>query len=607
MAVDQTKQTTKRPQNAEDRTIQVPPALTVRELAALMQVSPIDVIKELMSNGIMANINQQIDFDTAAIVGTEMGFEIVPETREEEEAPVPEEVVPLRDRFIAGEDPSKLKPRPPVVTVLGHVDHGKTTLLDAIRETNVVAGEAGGITQHIGAYQVDVAGRKITFLDTPGHEAFTAMRARGAQVTDLVILVVAADDGVMPQTREAIDHARAAQVPIMVALNKIDKANAHPDRVKQELADAGLVVEDWGGDVICVPLSAKQRQGIDDLLENILLVTEVADLKANPNHLAQGTVIEGELDDRRGVTATLLVQNGTLRVGNIVVIGEKYGKVRAMFNDRGERVKEAGPSAPVAILGFPEVPTAGDSFEVVESERAAREIVSEREGARREIGQKPRRTISLEDIYQRMQSGEVKELNLVLKADVQGSIDPIVKSLQELGNEDLKVRILRQGTGNISESDIMLAVASSAIVVGFQVGIDAAAQRLADADSVDVRLYDIIYKLIDDIDKALKGLLEPTYQDVVIGHAQVRAVFKIPRKGNIAGSYVLDGQVTRHALARIRRNGDNIYDGKVNSLKRFTEDVREVGTGYECGIGLEGFDDFHEGDVIEFYTKEQVS
>jgi translation initiation factor IF-2 len=607
MAVEQTKQTTKRAQNAEDRTIQVPPALTVRELAALMQVSPIDVIKELMSNGIMANINQQIDFDTAAIVGTEMGFEIVPETREEEEASVPEEVVPLRDRFIAGEDPSKLKPRPPVVTVLGHVDHGKTTLLDAIRETNVVAGEAGGITQHIGAYQVDVSGRKITFLDTPGHEAFTAMRARGAQVTDLVILVVAADDGVMPQTREAIDHARAAKVPIMVALNKIDKANARPDRVKQELADAGLVVEDWGGEVICVLLSAKQRQGIDDLLENILLVTEVADLKANPNHLAQGTVIEGELDDRRGVTATLLVQNGTLRVGNIVVIGEKYGKVRAMFNDRGERVKEAGPSTPVAILGFPEVPTAGDSFEVVESERAAREIAGQRAGARREAGQKQRRIISLEDIYQRMQSGEVKELNLVLKADVQGSIDPIVKSLQELGNEDLKVRMLRQGTGNISESDIMLAVASSAIVVGFQVGIDAAAQRLADAERVDVRLYDIIYKLIDDIDKALKGLLEPTYQDVVMGHAQVRAVFRIPRKGNIAGSYVLDGQVMRNALARIRRNGDNIYDGKVNSLKRFTEDVREVGTGYECGIGLEGFDDFHEGDIIEFYTKEQVS
>lgn len=606
MAVQQTKQATKLPQNSEDRTIQVPPALTVRELAALMQVSPIDVIKELMNNGIMANINQQIDFDTAAIVGTEMGFEIVPETHEEEEALATEDAVPLRQRFIAGEDPSKLKPRPPVVTVLGHVDHGKTTLLDAIRETNVVAAEAGGITQHIGAYQVDLSGRKITFLDTPGHEAFTAMRARGAQVTDLVILVVAADDGVMPQTREAIDHARAAQVPIMVALNKVDKSNANPDRVKQELADLGLVVEDWGGDVICVPISAKQRQGIDDILENVLLVTEVAELKANPNHTAQGTVIEGKLDDRRGATATLLVQNGTLHVGNIIVIGEKYGKVRAMFNDRGERVKEAGPSTPVAILGFPEVPVAGDSFEVVESERGARDIVGRRAGARREAGQPQRRPVSLEDIYQRMQSGEVKELNLVLKADVQGSIDPIVKSLEELGAEDLKVRTLRQGTGNISESDIMLAVASSAIVVGFQVEIDAAAQRLAEADGVDVRLYDIIYKLIDDIDKALQGLLEPSYQDVVIGHAEVRAIFRIPRKGNIAGSVVLDGQVTRNALARIRRNGDEVYDGKVASLRRFTEDVREVSTGYECGIGLEGFDDFHEGDIIEFYTKEQV-
>jgi translation initiation factor IF-2 len=511
----------------------------------------------------------------------------------------------LRERFIAGEDPSKLKTRPPVVTVLGHVDHGKTTLLDAIRETNVVADEAGGITQHIGAYQVDAAGRKITFLDTPGHQAFTAMRARGAQVTDLVILVVAADDGVMPQTREAIDHARAAKVPIMVALNKIDKANANPDRVKQELADLGLVVEDWGGDVICVPLSAKQRKGIDDLLENILLVTEVAELKANPAHRAQGSVIESRMDERRGVIVTLLVQNGTMHLGDIVVIGEKYGKVRAMFNDRGERVKEAGPSMPAAILGFPAVPTAGDSFEVVESERVAREIASKRAGARFEAGQHQRRSISLEEIYQRMQAGEVKELNLVLKADVQGSIDPIVKSLQELGDEALKVRTLHQATGNISESDIMLAVASSAIVVGFQVEIDAAAQRLAEAEGVDVRIYDIIYKLIDDIDKALKGLLEPTFEDVVIGHAQVRAVFRIPRRGNIAGSYVLDGQVNRNALARIRRNGDEIYSGKVASLRRFTEDVREVVAGYECGISLEGFDDFQEGDTIEFYVREQ--
>ncbi len=606
MATERTKQVTKTLPSPENRTIQVPPALTVRELAGLMRVSPIDVIKELMTNGIMANINQQIDFDTAAIVGTEMGFEIVPEAQEQQEAPAEAEVMPMRERFIAGEDPGKLKLRPPVVTVLGHVDHGKTTLLDAIRETNVVEGEAGGITQHIGAYQVELAGRKITFLDTPGHQAFTAMRARGAQVTDLVILVVAADDGVMPQTREAIDHARAARVPIMVALNKIDKANANPDRVKQELADAGLVVEDWGGDVICVPLSAKQRQGIDELLENILLVTEVAELKANPDHLAQGTVIEGELDERRGATATLLVQNGTLHVGDIVVIAEQYAKVRAMFNDRGERVKEAGPATPVAILGLPEVPTAGDYFEVVESERAARDVVNKRAAARLAAGQQQRRTLTLEDIYQRMQAGEVKELNLVLKADVQGSIDPIVKSLRDLGAEDLKVRILRQGTGNISESDIMLAVASSAIVVGFQVEVDAAAQRLAEAEGVDVRVYDIIYKLIDDIDKALKGLLEPTFQDVILGHAQVRAVFRIPRRGNIAGSYVVDGRITRNGLVRLRRNGDELYTGKISSLRRFTEDVREVDAGYECGIGLEGFDDFKEGDIIEVYTREQV-
>jgi translation initiation factor IF-2 len=601
MTIERTKQA------AGERVIQVAPILTVRELAALMRVSPIDVIKELMSNGIMANINQQIDFDTASIVGSEMGFEVVPEKKLEEEKPAVEEVVPMRERFIASEDPRKLKPRPPVVAVLGHVDHGKTTLLDAIRETNVVAGEAGGITQHIGAYQVEIAGRKITFLDTPGHEAFTAMRARGAQVTDLVILVVAADDGVMPQTREAIEHARAAKVPIMVALNKIDKTNANPDRVKQELADQGLLVEGWGGDVICVPVSAKQRKGIEDLLENILLVTEVADLKANPNRHAQGSVIESEMDERRGVMVTLLVQNGTLHVGDIVVIGEKYGKIRAMFSDRGERVREAGPSAPVAILGLSAVPTAGESFEVTESEKTAREIVNKRAGVRRDSGEQARRVVTLDDIFQRMQAGEVKELNLIIKADVQGSIEPIVKSLEELGDTGLKVRVLRQGTGNISESDIMLAVASSAIVVGFQVGIDTAGQRLAEAEGVDVRRYDIIYRLIDDIDKALKGLLEPTYADVVSGHAEVRAVFKISRKGNIAGSFVLDGQIARNALARLRRGGEVVFEGKIGSLKRFTEDVREVAAGYECGIGLEGFDDIQVGDIIECYTKERVS
>jgi len=601
MTIERTKQA------AGERVIQVAPTLTVRDLAALMRVSPIDVIKELMNNGIMANINQQIDFDTASIVGNEMGFEVVPEKKPEEEKPVVEEVVPMRERFIASEDPRKLRPRPPVVAVLGHVDHGKTTLLDAIRETNVVAGEAGGITQHIGAYQVEIAGRKITFLDTPGHEAFTAMRARGAQVTDLVILVVAADDGVMPQTREAIEHARAAQVPIMVALNKIDKSNANPDRVKQELADQGLLVEGWGGDVICVPVSAKQRKGIEDLLENILLVTEVADLKANPNRHAQGSVIESEMDERRGVMVTLLVQNGTLHVGDVVVIGEKYGKIRAMFNDRGERIREAGPSMPAAILGFSAVPTAGESFEVTDTEKTAREMVNKRAGVRRDSGEHVRRVVTLDDIFQRMQAGEVKELNLIIKADVQGSIEPIVKSLEDLGDTGLKVRVLRQGTGNISESDIMLAVASSAIVVGFQVEIDTAGQRLAEAEGVDVRRYDIIYRLIDDIDKALKGLLEPTYADVVSGHAEVRTVFRITRKGNIAGSFVLSGQIARNSLARVRRGGEVVFEGKIGSLKRFTEDVREVAAGYECGISLDGFDDFQQGDIIECYAKERVS
>lgn len=606
--MNMTKERTKpAAESAEARVIQVPTNLTVRDLAGLMHVSPIDVIKQLMNNGIMANINQQIDFDTAAIVGSEMGFEVVPEVTAVEAAPRVEPGVPLRDRFIAGEDPRNLKPRPPVVTVLGHVDHGKTTLLDAIRETNVVAGEAGGITQHIGAYQVTLGKRKITFLDTPGHEAFTAMRARGAQCTDLVILVVAADDGVMPQTREAIDHARAARVPITVALNKIDKPNANPDRVKQQLADVGLLVEDWGGDVICVPVSAKLRQGIGELLENIFLVTDVADLQANPNRLAQGTVIEGTLDERRGVIVTLLVQNGTLRGSDMIVIGTHYGKVRAMFDDRGRRIKEAGPSMPVAVLGFPVVPSAGDLFEAVESERAAREIVNARKQAERSAGEQQRRSISLDDIFQRMQTGEAKELNIVLKADVQGSIEPIVKSLTELGSGEIKVHILRQATGNITESDVNLAIASSAIVIGFSVEVDAAAQHLAESAGVDVRCYNIIYRLIDDVEKALKGLLEPTYQDVVMGHAEVRAIFRIPRKGNVAGCYVLDGQISRNGLARVLRNGTPVYEGKIASLRRFTEDVHDVSAGFECGVNLDSFNDYQVGDIIECYRKERVS
>jgi translation initiation factor IF-2 len=591
---------------AESRTIRVPSSLTVRELANLMHVSPIDVIKQLMSNGIMATINQPIDFDTAAIVASDMGFEVLPETPSEP-TPTTTTDVPARDRFIADEDPSKLKPRPPVVAVLGHVDHGKTTLLDRIRATNVTAEEAGGITQHIGAYQVTVGGRKITFLDTPGHEAFTAMRARGAQVTDLVILVVAADDGVMPQTREAIEHARAAQVPILVALNKIDKSNANPERVKQQLADAGLLVEEWGGDVICVPISAKMQIGIDELLENIFLVTDVADLRANPDRPAQGTVIESTMDERQGAKVTLLVQNGTLRVGDVVVIGTHFGKVRAMFDDRGNRIKQAGPSTPVAILGFPVVPLAGERFEVVASEHAAREIVNARRAAERAADKQQRRTISLEEVFSRMQSGETKEVNIVLKADVQGSIEPIVKSVCGLGSPECRVRFLRQGTGNITESDVMLAVASSAIVIGFNVSVDPAAQRLAEAEGVDIRLYDVIYRLIEDLDKALKGKLEPTYREVVTGHAEVRAVFKISRRGNVAGAYVLDGQITRNSQARLLRNGEQVYDGAIASLRRFTEDVAEVNAGYECGIALENFQDYQVGDIIEVYKKERVS
>lgn len=591
-----------------NKRIEVPLAITVRDLAELMKVSPIDVIRVLMNNGIMANINQQIDFDTVVIIGEEMGYEVVPPQVVEPEEVKQEPELPLHRRLIAEEDPANLKPRPPVVTVLGHVDHGKTTLLDAIRKTQVVKGEAGGITQHIGAYQVFVGDRSITFLDTPGHAAFTAMRARGTQVTDLAVLVVAADDGVMPQTREAVEHARAARVPIIVALNKIDKDNANPDRVKQELADINLVPEDWGGDTICVPLSATQNKGIDELLENILLVTDVADLKANPDRPAQGVVVEGKLDKRRGVMASLLVQNGTLNVGDFVVVGAQYGRVRAMFSDTGKKIKKAGLSVPVSIMGLPDVPDAGEFFEVVENERAARTLVEQRRSQQASVQrQTVRRAISLEEFFKQREETGDQTLNIVLKADVQGSLEPIVNSLKDLGDGNLNVKILLEGTGNISESDVNLAVASDAIVIGFNVDIDSAAHRVAEAEGVDIRMYDVIYKLIDDIDKALKGLLEPEYADKVIGQAEVRAVFKIPRRGNVAGSYVLEGQLARNALARVIRNGKVLHDSKFSSLKRFTEDVREVASGFECGIGVEGFDDFKEGDIIEAYVKERVN
>ncbi|MCS7285569.1 MAG: translation initiation factor IF-2 [Anaerolineae bacterium] len=591
------------PEPPPSKKIVIPDSITVRELAQLMNISPIDVIKELMKNGVMANINQRLDRDTAVIVAEELGFTV------EEPAPPPVEELPpapktIRQLIYEGEPPEKMVPRPPVVTVLGHVDHGKTTLLDAIRHTNVAAGEVGGITQKIGAYQVDVNGKKITFIDTPGHEAFTAMRARGAQVTDIAVLVVAADDGVMPQTLEAIDHARAAQVPIIVAINKIDKPEANVERVKRQLAEVGLIPEEWGGNTICVPISAKKGIGIDELLENILLVAELEGLKANPNRPAVGTVIEGKMDERRGPVATVLVQNGSLRRGEIIVVDDIYGRVRAMFNDRGEPINEAPPSTPALVLGLPEVPPAGALFEVVRNEKEAKAIVEKRR-AEKAVPKPAPQVITLEALHQMMQAGEVKELNVIIKADAYGSLEPIVSSLSKMSTEDLRIKIIHKGTGNVSESDVMLAVASKGLVIGFNVDVDPAARALAENEKVEIRLYQVIYHLLEDVEKALKGLLEPEVKEKILGHAQVRAIFRVA-KGQVAGVYVLDGVVVRGARARIIRNGELVYDGKVASLRRFTEDVKEVRQGFECGVGLESFGDFVIGDIIEIYERVKV-
>jgi translation initiation factor IF-2 len=589
----------------EKRQVEIPDLLTVRQLAALMDISPIVVIKELMNAGVMANINQQIDYETAAIVAQELGFEPREESPAIHEEVIEEGVTLLWKRLYAGEDPEKLKPRPPVVTVLGHVDHGKTSLLDAIRHTDVVASEAGGITQHIGAYQIEHDKHFITFLDTPGHEAFTAMRARGAHTTDIVVLVVAADDGVMPQTIEAINHTRVARVPIIIVLNKMDKPTAQPNRAKQQLADVGLIPDDWGGTALCVLVSAKKKTGLDDLLEAILLVADSVEIKANPDRRAVGTVLEGRLDRTRGATATVLVQNGTLRVGNTVVIGLVHGRVRKMLDETGRPVQEALPSTPVIVMGLSGVPEAGEMFKVVPDERTARAIVAKR---KKELAAKvvaPVMTFTLDDFSSRIQAGQAKELNLIVKTDVQGSIEPIVNSLKQLGGEGLKVNIIHAAAGNISESDINLAIASRAIVVGFRVYPDPAARRLAESKGVDIRSYDIIYKLVDEVDKALKGLLEPTYTDVVIGTAEVRATFKVPRVGRVAGCYIRQGEARRNARARVFRSKEQLYDGHVSSLKRFDKDVREVRTDFECGVGLEDFQAFVVGDVIQFYVKER--
>jgi translation initiation factor IF-2 len=591
-----------------EKTIELPDFLTVRELAQTLNESPIAVIKALMSNGVMANINQQIDFDTAAIVCEEFSYtarslaEIEAERRAAEAA-APS---PLWEQFYAQEEEADLEPRPPVATMLGHVDHGKTSLLDAIRGTDVFGGEAGGITQHMGAYQVEHHGHKITFLDTPGHEAFTAMRARGAQGADIAILVIAGDDGVMPQTREAVAHARAAKVPIIVALNKIDLPTARPERVMQQLADMELVPDEWGGNTLVVPVSAKEKRGLEDLLEALLLVADEAEIVANPDRTAQGTVIEGELDKSRGVTATLLIQNGTLEAGDTIIAGTSYGRIRAMFDFRGNRIKTAVPSMPVTVLGLSEVPTAGQIFEVVESEKVARDIVEEREVAQSE-GSVERAAPSLEEIFAQFRAGKAKTLNLIVKADVQGTLEPIIDSLYRLETGELKLDVIHSDIGNIVESDVMLATASRAIIVGFQVDVDSAARRMADSEGVDIRTYQIIYNLIEDVEKALKGLLEPTYVDVPIGLAEVRATFRIPRTGTIAGCFIRDGVARRDALARVLRDSQQVFSGRVSSLRRFQEDVREVRTGFECGVGLDNFDDFEEGDLIQFYVKERES
>jgi translation initiation factor IF-2 len=588
----------------ERKVIEIPANITIREFAQLIGVSPIQIIKKLMTNGVMASINQAIDYDTAAILADEMGFEA---SLEREVEPVEKETgeVPAWRKTIAGENEASLTPRPPVVTILGHVDHGKTSLLDAIRDADVAAGEAGGITQHIGAYQVELKGRQITFLDTPGHAAFTAMRSRGAQGADIVILVIAADDGVMPQTKEAIAHARAARVPIIVALNKVDKPNANIDRVKKQLGENDLMPDDWGGNTMVIPVSAKQRQGISDLLEAILLVADNTDIRANPKGSVIGTIIEAELDKSKGPVATLLVQNGTLSSGDIVVAGNTYGRLRALFDFRGKKVQKAGPSFPVSVMGLSELPSAGDIFTVAASEKEARQLVLEHQ----EPAQKQAATaskITLEELFSKIKAGEARELNLILKADVQGSLEPILNEIKNLGKGEIRINILYAETGNISENDVLLASSSQAIIIGFSVQADVAARRLADKEGVSIRLYDIIYRLIEDVEKALKGMLAPEFTEKAVGKAVVLQVFSLSRGTKIAGCRVTEGELRRNGKIRLTRGKDIVFEGEVASLKHEKEDVREMRTGFECGIGLKNFNDVQVADVLECYLLEKT-
>ncbi|MEO6398732.1 MAG: translation initiation factor IF-2 [Tepidiformaceae bacterium] len=582
--------------------VEIPAALTVKELADLLAVTPVEVIKRLMTNGVMASMNQSIDYETAAIVAVELGFD--PEELATAEVSSLPEVV---DEEEEPDDPASLVARPPVVTILGHVDHGKTSLLDAIRTTKVASGEAGGITQHIGAYQVELDGKVITFIDTPGHAAFTAMRARGAQVTDIAVLVVAADDGVMPQTIEAINHAKAAGVPIIVAINKSDLPGANADRVKQQLTEHSLVVEDYGGDVVAVPVSALKGTGLDDLLESINLVAEISELKANPNRPGIAVVVEAELDPSRGPIATVLVKNGTLRQGDALVAGETSGKVKAMFNDRGERIKEAGPASPVVIMGLENVPEAGERIRVVSDEREARLIVEARKRGREADEQTDHAHVNLDTLFNEISAGKLKELILILKADVRGSAEAVKGALERLGTSEVKVKVIHAATGPVSDSDVMLAEASNGIIIAFNIKTDPSARKRADATGVEIRPYTIIYQAIEEIEKALAGMYEPTFAQVVDGHAEVRQIFKSSRLGGIAGSYVLDGTLKRGLNVRILRKGVEVGKGRCEGLKRFADDVREVQAGYECGIVIGGFDKFVEGDVVEFYHEERTN
>ena len=582
------------PPKSIKRRVEMGETITVGELARAMGVKAGELIKKLMDLGVMSTINQPLDYDTASLVASEFDYEVKQVGFVEEDV-----LKPIPDK------PEDLKPRPPVVTVMGHVDHGKTSLLDAIRHTNVISMETGGITQHIGAYYVTLDKGNVVFLDTPGHEAFTAMRARGAQVTDIVVLVVAADDGVMDQTREAINHAKEAKVPIVVAINKIDKPNANPERVKRELSKLGLTPEEWGGDTLYAEISAKKRMGIDNLLELILLQAEMLELKANPDKPARGVVIEARLDKGRGPVATVLVKEGTLKIGDYFVCGLHHGKVRAMFNDRGKPVKEVGPSLPAEVQGISGVPEAGDSLVVVENEKIAKEVSHYRQQKQREATL-VRAGVSLENLYEKIEEGEIKELKLVIKADVQGSVEALKEALTKLSTQEIKVNVIHASTGVITESDILLASASHAVIIGFNIRPSAKVMDLAEKEKVDIRYYEVIYQLLDDIQDAMKGLLEPEHKERIIGEAEIRQLFKVPKVGIVGGCYVRKGEINRSCKVRILRDGVVVYNGRLSSLKRFKEDVKEVGTGYECGMSFENFQDIKVGDIVEAYVVEEV-